>query len=125
VLDILQEKQVPAAFFCIGNRIASRKELLLRVHEEGHLIGNHSFSHHSLFDLYSAERMEQELHQMNAAVEQVVHRRPRLFRPPYGVTNPNLAKAVKRAGMVAVGWNVRSYDTIAKSEKRLFEKLMR
>lgn len=125
ILDILQQKQVPAAFFCIGQRITGREELLLRIHTEGHLVGNHSDSHAPLFDLYSANRMEKELAAMNAKVEAGLQLRPRLFRPPYGVTNPNLAKAVKRSGMVAVGWSIRSMDTVATDEKKLFDKLMR
>lgn len=125
ILDILQHKQVPAAFFCIGQCIIGREELVLRIHAEGHLVGNHSDSHAPLFDLYSAKRMGEELATMNAKVEAVLQLRPRLFRPPYGVTNPNLAKAVKRSGMVAVGWNIRSMDTVAHDEKKLFDKLMR
>jgi peptidoglycan/xylan/chitin deacetylase (PgdA/CDA1 family) len=125
ILDILQQKQVQAAFFCIGLRITGRENLLIRMHAEGHLVGNHSDSHAPLFDLYSAKRMGEELAAMNAKVEAVLQLRPRLFRPPYGVTNPNLAKAVKRSGMVAVGWNIRSMDTVATDEKKLFDKLMR
>ncbi|MCH5716326.1 polysaccharide deacetylase family protein [Niabella hibiscisoli] len=45
------------------------------------------------------------------------------FRPPYGVTNPNLKKAVERMGYTAIGWNVRSMDTVAKDEGVLLNKL--
>ena len=125
LLAVLQEKAVPAAFFCIGSRIKLLPDLLLQVHQEGHLIGNHSYSHAALFDLYSADRMKQELDATNDLVQSIIGVRPRLFRPPYGVTNPNLARAVRRTGMLAVGWNIRSLDTIAKDEQRLFGKLMR
>ncbi|ULQ51469.1 polysaccharide deacetylase family protein [Flavihumibacter fluvii] len=125
ILEVLKEKNTPAAFFCIGHRITGREAILQRAHAEGHLIGNHSYSHHALFDLFSASKMEKDLEQMNKLAGQVLQCRPRLFRPPYGVTNPNLAKAVQRSGMVAVGWNIRSLDTMAKNEKQLFDKLMR
>ncbi|HTG55973.1 MAG TPA: polysaccharide deacetylase family protein, partial [Niabella sp.] len=45
------------------------------------------------------------------------------FRPPYGVTNPNLKKAVERMGYTAIGWNVRSMDTVAKDDQALLNKL--
>ncbi|MBZ5858855.1 polysaccharide deacetylase family protein [Flavihumibacter profundi] len=125
ILDVLKEKQVPAAFFCIGNRIIGRESLLQRTHQEGHLVGNHSYSHHTLFDLYAASKMEKDLRQMNKEAERVLQLKPNLFRPPYGVTNPNVSAAVQKTGMKAVGWNIRSLDTIVKNESRLFAKLLR
>lgn len=125
LLRILAELEVPAAFFCIGARVAASPGILRQAHEAGHLIGNHSYHHAALFDLYSTARMEKELHATNGLVLDIIGVRPRLFRPPYGVTNPNLARAVKRTGLVTVGWNIRSLDTVAKDEGRLFEKLMR
>lgn len=125
ILDLLKEKNVPAAFFCIGRRIEGREVLLQRTVAEGHLIGNHSFGHQALFDLFGAGRMQADLEQMNSTVFKVLGIRPRLFRPPYGVTNPNLARAVKATGMLAVGWSIRSLDTVAKNEAELFDRLAR
>lgn len=125
ILDILKVKQVPAAFFCIGKNIPGQEALLQRMVAEGHLVGNHSYGHQALFDLYPAARMEQDLQQMNALVESVVQLRPRLFRPPYGVTNPNLATAVRKTGMTPVGWNIRSLDTVAKDGPALLDRIRR
>lgn len=125
ILDILKVKQVPAAFFCIGKNIPGQEALLQRMVAEGHLLGNHSYGHQALFDLYPATRMEQDLQQMNALVESVVQLRPRLFRPPYGVTNPNLAAAVRKTGMTPVGWNIRSLDTVAKDGSALLDRIRR
>jgi peptidoglycan/xylan/chitin deacetylase (PgdA/CDA1 family) len=41
-----------------------------------------------------------------------------LYRPPFGVTNPNIAKAIKRTNKISIGWNVRSLDTITDNEKK-------
>ncbi|QLH44985.1 MAG: polysaccharide deacetylase family protein [Bacteroidota bacterium] len=49
----------------------------------------------------------------------------RFFRPPYGVTNPNLAKAIRKSGLQSVGWNVRSLDTTAKNKEELLHRLTR
>jgi peptidoglycan/xylan/chitin deacetylase (PgdA/CDA1 family) len=64
-LEILEEYGVKAAFFCIGQRIAGNENLLKRIHEDGHLVGNHSYSHHFWFDLFSADKMQQDLTSMD------------------------------------------------------------
>lgn len=123
ILDILKEHRVEAAFFCIGQRIPGREALLRQVHEAGHIIGNHSHSHHLWFDLFSSARMTADLGQAGEAVQKVIGLTPRLFRPPYGVTNPNLARAIKRGAYIPVGWNIRSLDTVIKDEKKLLARV--
>jgi len=123
ILDILQREQAPAAFFCIGHRIAGQESLLSRIDAEGHVIGNHSYSHHFWFDMFGADKMLAELKQVDDAVASVTGKRPRLFRPPYGVTNPNLAKAIRKGGYTPVGWNIRSLDTVAKDKEELLNRI--
>ncbi|HJT74694.1 MAG TPA: polysaccharide deacetylase family protein [Chitinophaga sp.] len=123
ILDILQKEQAPAAFFCIGRHIAGQEQLLRRMEAEGHVIGNHSFTHHFWFDMFGSEKMLAELRQVDDAVEKATGKRPRLFRPPYGVTNPNLRRAVQRGNYTAVGWNIRSLDTVAKSREELLQRI--
>lgn len=123
VLNTLAAAKVPASFFCIGKRVREYPELARKIVEQGHIIGNHSFSHNALFDLYSPGRMQAELEQTNAVLLETTGKRPRYFRPPYGVTNPNLATAVKKTGMTTIGWNIRSLDTVAKEQDKLLEKV--
>lgn len=123
ILKLLKEHRVEAAFFCIGNRIKGNEELLVQLHQEGHLIGNHSYSHHFWFDLFSARKMLTDLQLMDRAMENVTGLKPRLFRPPYGVTNPNLRKAIENGNYIPVGWNVRSMDTVIKDETKLLDKV--
>jgi peptidoglycan/xylan/chitin deacetylase (PgdA/CDA1 family) len=123
VLDILKAAKVPAAFFCIGSNIEAQEPLLRRIHEEGHLIGNHSYSHHFWFDLFGAGRMLEELRRTDALVEKVTGARPHFFRPPYGVTNPNLRNAVVKGGYFPLGWSIRSLDTVAKEEEQLLHRI--
>ncbi len=123
ILAVLKEAGVKAAFFCIGNRIAGNEAILRQVKEEGHLIGNHSFSHHFWFDMYPAGKMLADLRRMDAETERVTGLKPLLFRPPYGVTNPNVKKAILRGGYTPVGWSVRSMDTVTKDSRQLLEKI--
>lgn len=124
ILDILAKAGVPAAFFCIGKNAAAHPDLLVRIHEAGHMVGNHSYSHHFWFDLFGSTRMLTDMHQADDAVEAAIDQRPRLFRPPYGVTNPNLARAISRGEYVSVGWNIRSLDTVAKEENELKQRIL-
>jgi peptidoglycan-N-acetylglucosamine deacetylase len=123
ILEILKAAQVKATFFCIGNRIAGNETILKQVHADGHIIGNHSYSHHFWFDMYPAKKMQEDLQQMDTEMERVTGLKPKLFRPPYGVTNPNLAKAIKNGGYTPVGWSVRSMDTMIKDGKKLLDKI--
>ena len=59
---------------------------------------------------------------MDDEMERVTGLKPKLFRPPYGVTNPNLKKAIINGGYTPVGWSVRSMDTVIKDEKKLLDK---
>lgn len=123
ILQVLKEEKVKAAFFCIGNRIAGNEEILRQVHADGHLIGNHSYSHHFWFDMCSAKKMQSDLAMMNSEVERVIGRRPKLFRPPYGVTNLNVKKAIIGGGYTPIGWSVRSMDTVIKEDGKLLDKI--
>jgi peptidoglycan/xylan/chitin deacetylase (PgdA/CDA1 family) len=123
ILATLEREKVPACFFCIGKNIKVNPELTKEIVKQGHIIGNHSFSHDVMFDLYSSSRMQRELEETNELIFKATGKSVRFFRPPYGVTNPNLAGAIKKTGMTTIGWNIRSLDTVAKDENILLEKL--
>ncbi|MEC5146745.1 polysaccharide deacetylase family protein [Chitinophaga sp. 212800010-3] len=124
VLDILKQAQVPAAFFCIGKNITGNESLLKRIYEEGHVIGNHTYSHHFWFDMKLSGSMLHDMQQMDTLTVDTTGLQPRLFRPPYGVTNPNLARAIKRGHYLPVGWSIRSLDTVAKNEQELLQRVL-
>jgi peptidoglycan/xylan/chitin deacetylase (PgdA/CDA1 family) len=123
ILDILKQRKVPAIFFCIGKNMAGREVLLQRIADEGHIIGNHSFSHHFWFDLFSTGKMLQDLQLMSAGVKNTMGIEPKLFRPPYGVSTPNMKRVMERGGFTAIGWNIRSLDTMIKEEEKLFQRI--
>jgi len=124
ILDTLKNESVPAAFFCIGNRISGNEEIVKRIVTDGHLIGNHSFEHGFHFDWKSSAAMKEEIEQANKAIYDATGVACNYFRPPYGVTNPNLAKAIRLTGMKSVGWSLRSFDTTAKSEAALLKRVL-
>lgn len=124
ILDILKQANVEAAFFPIGKNAVQNPDVVRRWHSEGHLIGNHSYYHGFNFDWQSSNKMAAEIEQTNHAIMEIAGVTPKLFRPPYGVTNPNLARAVERTGMYSIGWNVRSFDTKTKDPKKLLSRML-
>lgn len=125
ILDVLKKEEVHAAFFSIGKNAIANVETVKRWHNEGHLIGNHSYSHGFNFDWKSAKGMLTEINKTNETIYSIVGVKPLLFRPPYGVTNPNLARAIINSGMYSIGWNVRSFDTTARDKDVLLNKILR
>ncbi len=123
ILEVLKASDVQATFFCIGDRIAGNEEILKKINDEEHIIGNHSFSHHFWFDLFSSKKMLNDLQLMNSVVKEITRLTPKLFRPPYGVTNPNLKKAIIKGKYISIGWNIRSMDTVIKDENKLMQKI--
>jgi peptidoglycan/xylan/chitin deacetylase (PgdA/CDA1 family) len=125
ILQLLKQDNIKATFFCIGNRITGNERIITKIKEEGHIIGNHSYSHHFWFDIFSSKKMLDDLKKMDQETERVIGILPKLFRPPYGVTNPNLKKAIIKGDYTPVGWSVRSMETIIRNEKELLDRINR
>jgi len=125
ILQLLNEYKAEAAFFYIGSKISGNESILTQAYNDGHIIGNHTFSHHFWFDLFSFKKMSADVRMMDEAMNSVIDKKPKLFRPPYGVTNPNVKKAIVSGNYTPVGWSVRSMDTVIKDEKKLLNKLIR
>lgn len=123
VLDILKSAKVPAVFFLIGKEVAANANITERIIAEGHQIGNHSYDHGFNFDWQSSKSMLAEIMQTNELIHTITNTSTSYFRPPYGVTNPNLAKAIQAAGMKSIGWSVRSMDTVAKDGDKLLQTI--
>ena len=119
VLDILDKYRAKATFFCIGKHIEDNRELLKEIDKRGHLIGNHTYSHDRWFDLFSAKKMQTDIEKTNGLIFDSINKKTKLFRPPYGVTNPMLKKALKKFDFHNIGWSIRSFDTVKSTEQTL------
>ena len=125
VLDVLKRNNAKATFFCIGSHIAGNEQILKRIIDEGHTIGNHSFSHTNSFPLFSRRRMIADIEQCQKAIESATGTAPTLFRPPFGVTNPTVGKAVKTLNLKTIGWTIRTYDTNRCSNEKIARRISR
>ncbi|MCX6249023.1 MAG: polysaccharide deacetylase family protein [Bacteroidetes bacterium] len=125
LLDDLKSLGLPAAFFCIGNKIKGNEEILVRITREGHLIGTHSFTHSNWFDLFSPARMRKELKDSALAVAEATGLKPLLFRPPYGVINPMLKRALYGSGFYVTGFSNRAWDTSGRKKEVILGRILK
>ncbi len=125
ILEVLRKHDVSATFFLIGKNLAGNELLVKRLVDDGHLAGNHSFSHSGWFDLFSAGRMRSEMMETDRLVNQITGKSPLFFRPPFGVVNPMVSKALKNMHWHAICWNIRSLDTIDRDAQKTSHKILR
>ena len=74
--------------------------------------------------MYSLSKMEGELVKTNNVIKSITSEEVVLFRPPFGITNPNIKKILKKLKMTSVGWDIRSLDTITKDAKKLSNRVI-
>jgi peptidoglycan/xylan/chitin deacetylase (PgdA/CDA1 family) len=109
VLDRLERSGVRAAFFLLGNRVAACPELVRRMRNDGHRVGNHTFSHPrpTWFGFRSAHR---ELAECQRSVTEAAGEPPAQFRPPMGRWTLPLRLAAARHRLKPLGWTLDSGD---------------
>ena len=124
ILDILKEKHAPAVFFVIGEAGNSSPDLLKREYNEGHEIGNHTFTHPK-FDEISRTQLKWELNLTQRLIESTLGVKSILFRPPYGIDHqPEYAEEVaqlpypQELGYIIVGQKIDPDDWRMTEENR-------
>lgn len=111
VLDVLKKYDAKAIFFIIGEKAEKYPHLVQRIVSEGHKIGIHSYTHKPIFPILAYDNMHKEVWETKEILEKITGETVDLFRPPFGVTNPNVGKVVEELNLKTIGWNIRSLDT--------------
>ncbi|OES43807.1 polysaccharide deacetylase family protein [Domibacillus iocasae] len=106
ILATLKKHQAKATFFMLGNRVERYPELVDKIVQEGHEVGNHSWSHNDFTKLESAD-VKSEIDRTAAAVEAAAGVSPLAVRPPYGATNENVNEVI---GVKPVLWTIDTMD---------------
>lgn len=109
ILDILKEKKVPAVFFVTGHYIKDQPELLMRMAAEGHLIGNHSWSHPDMTQVPPAQ-IKSELDKVSREVARITGQQMRFMRPPRGIFSDRMLGVCREFGYTNVFWSVAYRD---------------
>ena len=122
ILDALKEQQVKAIFFVIGEKAENNPELIQRIIDEGHLVGNHTFSHPPLFALMSGHQVKTEMVKCQMVLKNQFALNQTYFRPPIGYTNPIIARLIRELKTPVMGWTFRSWDTVLKNPNTLLKR---
>lgn len=110
LLDLLKERGVKATFYVIGQNVVQYPEIARRIVDEGHEIGNHSYTHPALTRI-GAARVGEEISKSNDAIEQATGVRPATMRPPYGAINAALTQRLNEEfNLTVILWSVDPQD---------------
>lgn len=106
LLDGLKERGVVASFFVTGEHAVLHPDVIRRIHEEGHLIGNHTYSHMQL-NSSNKEEFKEELIATSEVIEEIINEEVIYVRPPYGTWDKALEQELN---MIPVLWTVDPLD---------------
>ena len=128
ILDTLKAHQVPAAFFLVGSYIEKNADLVRRMVEEGHIVGNHTMHHPDMSQLTDKASFEKEL----TAVEEIFREKtgkdlPKYYRPPQGVYSEENLKLAQELGYRTVFWSLAYADwnnDAQPTKEQAFDKLL-
>ncbi|WCR57896.1 polysaccharide deacetylase family protein [Wolbachia endosymbiont of Ctenocephalides felis wCfeJ] len=124
IVNILENYRARATFFLLGERINKKtSEVVRQIHETGHELGNHSWSHRKLTLLASKEQL-QELEKTNIAIKNATEQNIKWFRPPYGCHDDSLIENTDRLNMYSILWTVDSLDWQGDEPEILVERVV-
>jgi poly-beta-1,6 N-acetyl-D-glucosamine synthase len=129
ILDILKSYGIKASFFIIGKYAVKHPDIIKRIYDEGHEIGNHTFSHPDFFDV-STNKIKKELNATQRVIQQITGHSTLLFRFPYGLRTRNITKneleplmAVQDHGYMTIDFYIDPKDWKGISSDEIYEKI--
>jgi peptidoglycan/xylan/chitin deacetylase (PgdA/CDA1 family) len=123
LLEVLDSNDVRATFFLIGRYAQAEPELVRRIADAGHLIGNHSWSHPNLA-FATTSRIREELTRTSETLQEITGKPVLFFRPPFGGRRPSVLRIARSLGMTPVTWNAITTDWSEPSQDRIAQRLM-
>ncbi|MEV3909877.1 polysaccharide deacetylase family protein [Streptomyces canus] len=118
ILDTLAEYDVRAMFFVCGEMAVDNQDLLARMSDEGHIVGNHTWSHPLLTRL-TRSRIRSEMERTSDVIEDAYGERPEWFRAPYGAWNRAAFQLGAELGMEPLAWTVDTLDWTTPGTRRI------
>ena len=111
ILDILKKHQVSAAFFLVGNYMEKNGDLVRRMVEEGHIVGNHTMHHKDMSQLSDKEAFTKELTDLETLFQKITGKElPKYYRPPQGIYSKDNLRMAKELGYKTVFWSLAYVD---------------
>lgn len=111
ILDTLKKHNVKAAFFVVGNYMETCPELIQRMVKEGHIVGNHTYSHPDMSQIADLQSFQQELQKNETLYQEITGREmPKYYRPPQGKFSESNLSMAKELGYHTVFWSLAYVD---------------
>lgn len=111
ILDVLKKHKVPAAFFLVGNYLEQNPDLVKRMTEEGHTIGNHTYHHGDMSQISDLTSFQNELTSVEELYQNITGKEmSRYYRPPQGVYSEENLKMANELGYRTVFWSLAYVD---------------
>lgn len=107
ILNTLKKYDIKATFFMLGSMVDTYPDVVKKIHDAGHEIGNHTYDHKDLTKLDEAS-IKQEIDSTNQKIEKLTGEKPTLLRPPYGAYNDRVTKV--EPNMSIALWNIDTLD---------------
>ncbi len=128
ILDALKKHNVKATFFLVGNYIKTSPDLVKRMVEEGHIVGNHTNSHPDMSSISSKEAFQKELNSLETLYESTTGQKmQKYYRPPQGKYSVENLKMAKDMGYKTIFWSlayVDWYQDKQPTKEQAFKKLL-
>lgn len=124
LLKLLKNHNAKATFFITGENIQGRETIIRKIYEYGHEIGNHTYTHKAWFPLMSVKKIKTEIRKTQEVIKKITGKKPVCFRPPFGVSNPLIAKALRSFELKTIGWSVRSMDTTKRKPEKIINTIL-
>lgn len=123
ILDKLTRYNVQATFFFVGEWMNDNLDLCKKMVEEGHELGNHTYSHCKLRDL-SEEDRENEIRLTQDILTGITNKNSQLFRFPYRSLNKKLIQDIYKKGLISVGWTIDTRDWEGIEAEKIYTKVI-
>lgn len=123
LLDIFAKYGGKGTFFVLGNTLDNRKDTLKRIVNDGHEIGNHSWSHRQFTNL-SKEEITDQIMMTRDKIYEITGYDCKIVRPPYGACNDTVKAVGKELGMTYVCWSVDTLDWKSKNADAVYKEVM-
>lgn len=117
ILDVLKENNVKAAFFVTGPYLKKETDLIRRMFDEGHIVGNHTVRHPSMPQLESTEKVAAEITELNDICQELYGEKMTFFRPPRGEFSERTLKISQDLGYTNVFWSFAYKDWEVNNQK--------
>lgn len=111
ILDTLKKHNAPAAFFVVGNMVETAPDIIRRMAEEGHIVGNHTFHHPDMSAIADQAAFQKELDSLAALYQETTGKDlPKFYRPPQGKYSEENLRQAQALGYKTVFWSLAYVD---------------